>query len=61
MMGEERYKFKWSNINLGDFIEERKFASNQLRADARLLMVRADQIDEEINKWKMALEVPDGE
>jgi hypothetical protein len=61
MMGDERYKFKWSNIDLDDFVEQRKFASKQLRADARLLMVRADQIDEEIIEWKMALEVPGDE
>jgi hypothetical protein len=60
-MGEEYYKFKWSNIDLDDFVEQRKYASSQLRRDAQILTVRADQIDEEINTWRMALEARDAE
>ena len=56
-MGEERYKFKWSNIDLEDFVEQRKFAATELRRQARTLEVRAEQIEEEIHEWKSALEV----
>lgn len=60
-MGEARYKFKWSNVDLDDFVEQRRFTATQLRRDAQTLMVRADQIDEEINAWKLVLVVADGE
>jgi chaperonin cofactor prefoldin len=60
-MGEEYYKFIWSNIDLDEFVDQRKFAANQLRREAQILMVRADQIDDEIHEWKMALELRDAE
>jgi len=60
-MGEEYYKFKWSNIDMDAFVDQRKFAASQLRRDAQILMVRADQIDEEIHEWKMALVARDAE
>ncbi len=60
-MGDQRYKFKWSNVDLDDFVEQRKFAATNLRRQAADLTLRADQIDEEIAAWKTALEVPDGE
>ena len=60
-MGEERYKFKWSNVDLDDFARGRKFIASDLRAQSKILIARADQIDEETYALQAALEIPDDE
>ncbi len=51
-MGEERYKFKWSNVDRDVFVEGRRHVAQQLRLDARIFTVRAEQIEEEIRVWR---------
>lgn len=58
-MGEEHYKFKWSNVDMADFIEQRNFAARKLREEARILICRAEQIEEETHIWENALVEPE--
>lgn len=60
-MGEQLYRFRWSNIDLHDFIEQRKLAAQNLRLDAKILIVRAEQLEIEMREWQAALEIPDDE
>jgi len=49
------YKFKWTNIDLAAFMEQRRYAAQSLRRDANLLMMRADEIEAQANEWSSAL------
>jgi hypothetical protein len=57
-MDEEQptYRFKWSNIDLDRFVENRRAAAVLLRREAAKLTLQAEQIEEEVHQWKDALE-----
>lgn len=50
------YRFKWTNMDLDRFVENRRAAAVLLRRDAAKLTLRAEQIEEEIAEWMNALE-----
>jgi len=55
MDDQPNYKFKWTNIDLAAFMEQRRHAAQALRRDAHLLMIRADEIETQANEWSTAL------
>jgi hypothetical protein len=50
------YRFRWSNVDLEAFKNQRRFAADKLRREAEILMKRADQIDQEMHEWACAME-----
>jgi len=54
--GRPTYRFRWSNYDLAKFVKERAFCAQRLRADAAVLLRRAEQIEEEAAAWENALE-----
>ena len=50
-MSEQYYKFKHSNVSLGDYINDRKFTANLKRREAQVLNKEADAIDGEM--WEL--------
>lgn len=50
------YRFRWTNIDMDAFREQRRCAAQALRRDAEILMRRADQIEAEVREWYQALE-----
>jgi hypothetical protein len=54
--GWPTYRFKWSNVDLGEMTSRRRFAADKLRREADILLRRADQIMEEAYEWERALE-----
>ncbi len=57
--GRPAYQFRWSNIDLEDFVAQRRFAAEVLRRDAAILTRRAEQIEEEARTWEAAFELAD--
>lgn len=54
-MGDERYKFKWDNMDLPEYIEHRRAAATNLRREAAVLVRRAEQIEEELAELSTTL------
>lgn len=49
------YRFKWSNYDLEAWVASKRAAANNLRRDAQILIVKADQIDEMCHALKADL------
>lgn len=49
------YKFRYSNVDLEKYMEERKFSANEKRRAAAVLCKEADQIDTEMMELRRAL------
>lgn len=56
-MGAERYKFKWDNMDLPEYVEHRQAAATILRREAAVLVRRAEQIEEELAELRTTLMV----
>ena len=55
------YRFRWSNVDLEGFKEQRRFAAERLRREAEILVKRAEQIEEEMREWSRAMEPANAE
>jgi hypothetical protein len=55
------YRFRWSNLTLATYLENRKFVAQALRRDAEILMKRAEQIDAEMSELRRSLEEVPGD
>ena len=49
------YRFKYDNVDLKSYIEERRFITNLKRQEAEKLRLAADTIDEETRVLEAAL------
>jgi hypothetical protein len=50
------YRFKYVNYDLDRQVEDRRAAATLLRHDAANLILRAEQMEEEAEKWRAVLE-----
>lgn len=49
------YKFKYDNIDLGDYLDNMRFRADELRRKAHILTLQAEIIDEE--RYKLEAEL----
>lgn len=49
------YRFKWDNYDMDVYVKNRQFVAAQLRRDAEILRLRADQIDQECRELEAVL------
>jgi hypothetical protein len=49
------YRFRWSNYQLPDYLNEMRQRADNFRREAKILTMRAEQIDEERGKLENAL------
>ncbi len=54
------YRFKWTNYDMERMIAERRSCAASLRRNAATLIVKAEQIEEEAEKWSNVLEIVEG-
>jgi hypothetical protein len=47
MSDQKTYKFKWTNIDLKEYIAGRRRVAEQMKVEARILISKADKIIEE--------------
>ena len=50
------YRFKWVNFDLERQVDECKARASTLRREAAVLVMRAEVIENEAEKWKSMLE-----
>lgn len=54
-MSQPTYKFKWSNVDLNGYMRDRRFAAQQKRSDAVILVKEAEVIEAEMRALEQAL------
>jgi chaperonin cofactor prefoldin len=54
-MSQPKYKFKWTNVDLRDYMQQRRFVAQQKRRDAEVLVKQAESIEMEMSELEMAL------
>jgi hypothetical protein len=55
-MSQPLYKFKWTNVDLNSYIENRRFVAKQKRREAEVLIKQAEAIEEEMQELNSVLE-----
>ena len=56
IMSQPTYKFKWTNVDLNSYIENRRFVAKQKRREAEVLIKQAEAIEEEMQELQLVLE-----
>ena len=55
IMSQPTYKFKWTNIDLNGYMQDRRFIAQKKRREAEILVREAEAIETEMSELQIAL------
>lgn len=56
-MSQPTYKFKWTNVDLDGYMQNRRYVAQVKRRDAEILIEQAKTIEMEMSELELALVV----